>query len=324
MATSNKSTKAKTKTTKTVAKGKKPAAKKSLAVKPKSTKAAAASPKPRSVKKSVAAKLVTKKPANKPKAKLTDNQLLRRLNWLSALVHLAGAVLVGVFMGPYVQQMFVGLMARDELASANETVFVPAIHHLYDVQLRWVVIAILVAGAIVPLIQLRQQKQYEQRIKARTNPLRWADKAIVSAAMLSVVAVLSGVQDFATVKVVGGLILTTALLGWLSERQNMDPKAKPDYSAFAISLVTGSLPWLIILGMAFATPVWGAIRYTWYVYALYAAVFVGSVAYAVNGYNYVRRFRNWTNYAVVERNYIIIDVVTRLSFAIILIVGLPK
>src|SRR5690606_22516050 len=117
-------------------------------------------------------------------------------------------------------------------------------------------------------------------------------------------------------------ILVTAILGWLSERQNADPKAKPDYSAFGISLITGVLPWMVILAYAFATPIWGAIRYPWFVYALYAAVFVGSAAYAINGYNYVRRFRNWTSYAVVERNYIIIDVVTRLSFAVILIVGL--
>lgn len=239
-------------------------------------------------------------------------------------MHITGAALVGFLMGTYVQQVFVGLVARDELASANETVFVPAIHHLYDVQLRWVILAVLLVGAIVPLLQLRQQQRYEQRLKARTNPLRWADKAIVSAAMLTVVAALSGVQDFATLKVVGGLILVTAILGWLGERQNADPKAKPDYSAFGISLITGVLPWVIILAYAFATPIWSAIRYPWFVYALYAAVFVGSAAYAINGYNYVRRFRNWTNYAIVERNYIIIDVATRLSFAVILIVGLSK
>jgi hypothetical protein len=331
MATSNKSTKAKTKTPK-----KSVAARKSTATKkpaPKkatnAAKASAAATKSKSIKatKSTKSKAATKANTKKPvvkKAKLTDIQLLSRLNALSAVVHLVGAVLVALLMGTYVQQVFANYVARDELASGSETVFVPAIHHLYDVQLKWIVVAILVAGAIVPLIQLRRRTRYEQQVKARANALRWADKAIVSGTMLTVVAAVSGVQDFMTLKVVGGLIVVTAMLGWLSERQNHDSKARPDYSAFGISLVTGALPWLIILGLAFATPVWGAIRYSWFVYALYAAVFVGSAAYAINGYNYVRRFRNWTNYVVVERNFIIIDIVTRLAFAGILIVGLAK
>jgi hypothetical protein len=330
MATTNKSTKAKTKTTKSPAIARKTTAAKQAATQ-KVTKATAATTKNKTVKAAKTTKQVkarantkiTKSPTRK-KSPLTDNQILRRLNGLSVFVHLAGAALAAVLMGTYVQQMFASYVARDELASANETVFVPAIYHLYDVQLRWIVVAVLVAGAIVPLIQLRRRKQYEQQVTSRSNALRWADKAIVSGAMLTVVAALSGVQDFMTLKVVGGLIVVTAMLGWLSERQNVNPKAKPDYSAFAISLFTGSLPWLIVLGMAFATPIWGAIRFPWFVYALYAAVFVASAAYAVNGYNYVRRFRNWTNYAVVERNYILIDIFARLSFAVILIVGLSK
>jgi len=271
-----------------------------------------------------ASRAATTKKTSAKKTKLTDNQMLRRLNWLSLCVHLLGALIAALLMSSYVQQVFAGFVARDELASVNDTVFVPAIHHLYDVQLMWLVVAVLLLGAIMPLVQLRQRGRYEQRIKQRANPLRWADKAIVSGAMLSVVAALSGVQDFMTLKVIGGLIVVTAMLGWLSERQNADPKAKPDYSAFGISLVSGALPWLIILGYAFATPLWGMIRYPWYVYALHAVVFIGSAAYAINGYNYVRRFRNWVNYAVVERNYLIIDVATRLSFAIVLIVGFSK
>lgn len=269
----------------------------------------------------MAQKAAAKKPA---KTKLTDVQLLRRLNGLSAFVHVAGAVAAGVLMGHYLQQVVTGLVVRDELASGKETVFVPAIHHLYDANLRWCIVVLLVVGAILPLIQLRRRASYEALVKARRNPLRWADKALMSGVMLTVVAMLSGVQDFMTLKVIGGLIVVTALLGWLSERQNAESKAEPDYSAFGISLLSGALPWLIILAHAFATPVWGMIRYPWYVYALYAAVFIGSAAYAINGYNYVRRFRNWTNYAVVERNYLIIDVLARGSFAIILIIGLAK
>lgn len=250
--------------------------------------------------------------------------MLRRLNGMSVFAHIAGAVGVGVLMGNYMQQLVTGLVVRDELASTRDTVFVPAVHHLYDANLRWCIVALLVVGTILPVLQLRRRASYEASLKARRNPLRWADKAIMSGVMLTIVAMLSGVQDFMTLKVIGGAIVVTALLGWLSERQNNDTKAVPDYSAFGISLLSGALPWLIIMAYAFATPIWGIIRYPWYVYALYAAVLVSSAAYAVNGYNYVRRFRHWTNYAIVERNYIIIDIFARVSFAVILIIGLAK
>lgn len=288
----------------------------------KTAKSAKAVKKPSVVQKAASQK--SKKTQKSAKARLTDTQILRRLNGVSALLHLAGAVAVGFLMGNYLQQVVTGLVVRDELASGQETVFVPAVHHLYDANLRWCIVALLVAGAILPLVQLRRRAVYESSVKARRNPLRWADKAIMSGVMLTVVAMLSGVQDFMTLKVVGGLIVVTALLGWLSERQNTDTKAAPDYSAFGISLLAGTLPWLIIMAHAFATPIWGMVRYPWYVYALYAAVFAASVAYAINGYNYIRRFRNWTNYAVVERNYVIIDIFARVSFAVILIVGLAK
>lgn len=316
MATTKKSTKAKTKTTK------RPSTKKSTSKQTSAKKPAAV----KSTKPTKSVKATVQKPAKvkKPRTKLTETQLLRRLNGVSAFVHLAGAVAVGILMGNYFQQIVTGLVVKDELASGQETVFVPAIHHLYDANLRWCLVVLLVAGAILPLIQLRRSAAYDLSVKARRNPLRWADKAIISGVMLTVVAMLSGVQDFMTLKVIGGLIVVTALLGWLSERQNADPKSKPDYSAFGISLLSGMLPWLIILGYAAATPIWGMIRSPWYVYALYAVVFASSAAYAINGYNYVRRFRNWTNYAVVERNYIVIDILARASFAVILIIGLSK
>lgn len=316
MATTKKSSKAKTKTTKRPS-TKKPATKRPTAKKPAAAKVA----KPT---KSVKAEAQKPAKAKSPRTKLTETQILRRLNGVSAFVHLAGAVAVGILMGNYFQQIVTGLVVKDELASGQETVFVPAIHHLYDANLRWCIVALLVAGAIMPLVQLRRSAAYDLSVKSRRNPLRWADKAIISGVILTIVAMFSGVQDFMTLKVIGGSIVVTALLGWLSERQNADAKAKPDYSAFGVSLVSGMLPWLIILGYAMATPIWGMIRSPWYVYALYGVVFASSAAYAINGYNYVRRFRNWTNYAVVERNYLIIDILARASFAVILIVGLAK
>ncbi len=321
MATTKKSPKAKTNTAKSKAAAKKAPAKKAISAKKVTTKSVSTKAK------KPAAKVSKTKVVNKPSAfrrAVKSPKLPQRLTQAHVFVSVAGAIAAVVLMATASVQIFTGLVVPDELASKSGTVFVPAIHHLYDLEVRWVLVVILLVSAIVPVVNLYKVKRYKQALKTRSNPLRWASTGIVSGAMLGVVAGLSGVQDFMTLKLVGGLIVVTAALGWLSERQNADPKAKPDYSAYGISLFTGALPWLIILAFAFGTPLWGMIRYPWYVYALYASVFITSALYAFNGYNYVRRFRNWTNYEVLERNYLIIDIVGRLSFAIILIVGLSK
>lgn len=329
MATTKKSPKAKTNTSKS----KKPASSKAVSKKATSkapsktsgkTSAARAGMRKTPSTSAKAAKPV--KPAKKPvpKAAKTPAQKLRLLNQISAVVHLAGAVAALLLMGKASVQIFTGFVARDELASTTNTVFVPAIHHLYDVQVRYAVVAILLLGAVVPLINTLKSARYQQAINTKSNPLRWLNIAVLSGLTLGAVAALAGVQDFMTLKLVGGLIAVTAALGWLSERQNSDVKLKPDYSAFGISLLSGALPWLLILAFAFGTPLWGMVRYPWYVYALFGTVFISSAAYAINGYNYVRRFRNWVDYQNVERNYVLIDMFARVSLLLILVIGLSK
>lgn len=321
MATTKKSPKAKTKTTKASTKtkntAKKPAGK---ASKTAATRAASAK-----AKQSVAKSAKVAKPAQKTTKlvkKATEASPLRKLHQLSAFLHVVGAVAAAVLMGSATLQFFTGLTTKDELASSTSTIFVPAIHHLYDLEIRWIVVTLLVLGAIMPLMRVFRQNRYQAVLKAKSNPLRWADKAILSGAMLMVVAALSGVEDVMTLKVIGGLIVVTAALGWLAERQNANPKASPDRAAYTISLLSGALPWLIILAYAFGTPLWGMVRYPWYVYALYVSVLISGIAYALNGSAYIRRLRS--SYEVVERNYLIIDIFARVSFAIILIVGFAK
>lgn len=326
MATTKKSPKAKTKTTTAKSTAKKPVAKTNKTASKAASKTAAARATTAKAKQSVSKTTKVTKPARATSSmkKSTGSSPLHRLHQLSAFLHVIGAVVAAVLMGGASLQFFTGLMTKDELASSASTVFVPAIHHMYDVEIRWVVVVLLALGAVMPLIRVFKRDRFQAVLKAKSNPLRWADKAVLSGAMVAVVAAISGVEDIMTLKVIGGLIVVTAALGWLAERQNADPKASPDKSAYFISLLSGALPWLIILAYAFGTPLWGMVRYPWYVYALYASVLVSSAAYAIASYNYVRRFRAWANYEVLERNYLIIDIFARVSFAAILIIGLAK
>ncbi len=309
MATTKKSTKAKIKTTK------KPTAK---------TARAARATKQTASAKSVSAKAV-KAPDRKTAAPRNRIRLLMQLNLIMAVLSVGLAVMAGLFMNQRSYQLFTGLLTRDELASKASTVFVPAIHSIYDIELRWAVVSIMVLSAILPLLfATRLRRRYQASLVNRVHLWRWIDMAVIGALMVETVALISGVQDLMTLKLVGGLVVVSGVLAWMAEKQNAAADASSGKGTYVLSIVTGALPWLLIGMYAVATPLYGMVRSSWFVYALYGTLLAGFVATAINLGNQLRAKGRMANYEVAERNYQLINILVRAAFAIILITGLIK
>ncbi len=304
MATTTKS-KAKKKTTK------KPASQASAKLSTKATKI---------TKASKSKKTTVLKAGSKSNAKPVTVKL-RNLNLLSGILGLALAAVAGFLMNGSSYQIFSGLLSKDALASKTETVFAPAVHAVFDLELRWAVVGILVVSAIIPLMAAtRQRKMYEDSLTKKVMLPRWIEMAIVSALMVEVIALLSGVQDVMTLKLIGGFMVVTALLGYLWEKQTL----KSDGSAkniYRLSLLTCILPWIVIASYAVNTHIYGMVRYPWYVYALYATTLIAYISYARNRMRYDRAN---INYETTEKSYLRTGIFAKVSFALILIVGLYK
>lgn len=305
MATTTKSTKAKTKTTK-----------------PKTTKTA--KPKTASAK---TQKTTTKKAVQKPAkasavSSVTSNGMLQKLYALSIAAYVAifGAALF--LMGQKSYQLSIGYWTRDELASKTSTVFAPATQGLIDVQMRWVVMAIAVVSIVMPVLYLTRLKSYHQKaMKNKVLPTRWLDMAIVGAIMLETVAIVSGVLDIGTLKLVGGLMIVTCILGWMAEKRTAEA-GRPATAKYYLSMLTGLLPWVLIAFYAIATPIYGAVRSPWYVYALYAVMLIGAGLIGNNQLKGLKGKGKQANYEVVEQNYATLSLLVRTAFAVVLIVGL--
>lgn len=288
--------------------------------------------------KSKAKRKTTKKPATKatkttkktvataaakaaPAKKSVITRQLNQLNFVSGAISLLLAALAGFFMTSASYQLFTGLLTKDELASTAGTVFVPAIHSVFNLELRWAVVGILVISSIVPLLAAtRNRKQYEVSLAKKVMLWRWIDMAVVSALMLEVIALLSGVQDIMTLKLIGALMVITCILGWCSEKRNVGAN-KPVWGNYILSLVTGVLPWLVIATYAVSTSVYGLVRYPWYVYALYGTTLVAFLGYSWNG---MRQLKALQDYEITERNYLQLSIFAKVAFAVILILGLYK
>jgi hypothetical protein len=247
---------------------------------------------------------------------------LRRILMMAAGLYVILAVAAGVLMSRATQELTVGYLTRDELVSRASTVFAPAMHVLYDLEIRWALVALLVISLVLPLLYLtKMERPYAARLRGRVIPWRWIDIAITSAVMLEIVALLAGVQDIVALKAIGGLAALAAVFGWLSERENENAPA-PLWGAYLGGVVSGLLAWILVGIALMAASFYGIVRLPWYVYALYGTLAVGFLLMHFNQSNQHKRIRNWKDYMAVERNYLLITTLTKAAFAVILIVGL--
>jgi hypothetical protein len=140
---------------------------------------------------------------------------------------------------------------------------------------------------------------------------------------VEIVALLSGITDIVVLKLLAGTMLLSALLGWLADRQNITAD-RVERSAFYLSGFASILPFAVIAVTAVATVLYGMIRSPWYVYALYAVLLLGFTDVMINqSFRYKRRGQ-WANAGFVERNYVLVGLVTKALFVGVLILGFMK
>lgn len=315
MATTKKSTQAKTKTTKKTA----TRTKTKVAAKAKT----AAAKTTRASKTTKAAKPVSATVVKNRKTTAITTKSIRKLHLVKALIAAALAVAAGLLMDSSSYALNIGYQAKDELLSltAGQTAFVQGSQPLMDVQVRWLVVAILGLSALFSLLAAtRLRTRYEANLANSVSPLRWLGMGVTSALIVETVALVSGVSDIFTLKLLAGLMLVTCALGWVTEKR-FKQAGRPIWSDFNISIVTGALPWILIGSYAVSTWVYGLIRYPWFVYAVMGAALIGFTLYCANQYKHLA---GWRNYLVIERNYVLLALVTQAAFAAILILGFQK
>lgn len=214
-------------------------------------------------------------------------------------------------------------MSSDSLLSIKQTVFVPAIRSLFDLNIS--IIASITLG-ITGMISLYRYSKYgnqaySRAIKREVNSLKWLDQAIGLGPILALVAVVAGSSDILALKVIVIALALSSYLGWLTEKQNAKSK-KSDYSAFIGSCLSLILPLVFIGGSLIFSWLYGVVRLPWYGYTLPGAITIGLAMLLVNQYLGIINWQAWKQYKFTERNYLLIDMATKLAFVVIVAIGL--
>lgn len=250
---------------------------------------------------------------------------IQRLHIVTAVIFTGLAVAAWFLMKPTSYPFVISHATKDELASQSTTVFAPAIHHIIDIDMRWAAVALMLIGVITALLALTYwRNEYTKQLNNRLSPLTWVSMGgILPALMFEIIAIFSGGQDVLYLKMMAALILLTGILGYMAERENRGAR-RPQWLNFWLLFGVGAVAWLALFIMMVGTSVYGMVRLPWFVYAMMGVLTVASLS-AVTNLWYELKNKSWAkDFTVVERNYLIINLLAKGIFVTLLIIGLKK
>lgn len=278
------------------------------------------------------AKRTTSKSVNKPKiavkksVKRVSDRLkqIRMLHIVNLLMSTVLAVYAGLSMTATRYSVEVPYLAKDELTSSTDTTLVPASRVLFDIDIRWLLIGALgLAGIYSLLVLTRWKSSYELALKGRIYLWRWVSLALSGALVVSILALILGLTSIVTIKLLAAMVIIASAANWLAERQN-EKSTTLVWSAFATGLFASTVVGGIMLATLLATNIYGMVNLPWYTYAATATAALGCLLTGLTAYLQHRRYNLFADYVFVEQSYVLIGLLTRVSFAVVLILGMQS
>ncbi|HEX5456049.1 MAG TPA: hypothetical protein VFW77_01650 [Candidatus Saccharimonadales bacterium] len=268
------------------------------------------------------AKSVSKQaPAAKNNEGMVTLEKLYKFNLFSTIVNLAFAVLSVLFVSRNTVDFTLAHATKDALSGSSA--MGPAYKILATVEIRYLMAFIFVLGAIFSLLlATKLRKNYEAGVKGSAAGWRWASMGITLGLILELATILGGIGDIFTLKLVGTLTFTAAILAWLNEKQNKGTKKQ--YAVFALGVFTGFAAWVPLAGSLLGTALYGAANFSWYVYTLAVLVLIGSLSIGLNQYRHARDGVTAKGYLQLEGKYLSTDFLVKLAVFAVLLIALHK
>lgn len=199
---------------------------------------------------------------------------------------------------------------------AEKVTLVPATHHLFDINLAWLVAAFFFMSATAHcLLATVYRKRYESELRQGMNRLRWIEYSVSASTMMVAIGLLSGIYDLSTLIMIFALDLIMNLLGLAMEVYNQGKRNAPNWLAYGIGCIAGVVPWIVFAIYVFGANVYGAGNIPTFVYWIYASIFVFFNSFAINMYLQYKRVGKWADYLYGERMYMILSLVAKTLLA---------
>lgn len=245
--------------------------------------------------------------------------LLLKLYSGVGVAYLALAVITIFIMGGATFPLNTTFWTSNDLASQTSTVFAIATRNLNYVAFKWSLVFLLVFSLILPVLFVVMNLEGEQKRALRQlNLMRWIDWNVSGTIMLLVVSALVGVQDLMTFVLIAGL----SVISYLLIRNSLGADKSQYRINCVLGKISGLLPYLLILIYIAGTFIFGEVRSPWFVYVLLGVSVINIVVMLLS-----HRFKNFLNANKLsnlkqEQIYLSIISLIKVSFSVVLILGL--
>ena len=245
----------------------------------------------------------------------TTRKSLFKLNGVAMVLHAFQAVLMLVLVAGL--NTDASYPIRVLYLTFNEATqsLVPASKDIFTINFAWLVASFLFMSAIAHMIVLTvYHRRYIDELQKGVNRARWIEYSISASTMMVAIALLSGMNDLASLLMIFGLVAVMNLCGLVMELVNQGRK-KVSWVVYWVGCIAGIIPWI-----AFGIYVWAANAYSTngvpgFVYGIYASIFVFFNCFAINMYLQYKKIGPWKDYLFGEKVYIWLSLIAKSALA---------
>lgn len=226
------------------------------------------------------------------------------------------AILLLILSRSYSLPVTTNYLTTDTLASqaADKTVWAPATHYLFDINLIYLVIAILLVGVFTHgFVASVYRKRYEADLKKGLNKVRWLTHILGGGLVLITIALINGISDFSTLLAIFAMSEILGLFGLLVEsRKELSQHPRVIGKITFVAFIT---PWLITAFYLFGAQIFGDRSLPAHVYWLDGTIFLLFAAKLVNNYLHSRKYKRWADYLYMEKTYLVLSFLLKSAIA---------
>ena len=250
--------------------------------------------------------------------------LLSRLNMTLAVVYAAQAVAILILGKAVTLPVVSHYLTTDTLASqaAGHKVLALAVRHLFDIDIRYLIVAFLAVSAVIQLlIATVGRKSYEDNLQKHVNPLRWLDFGISTGIMFLLIGLLNGIYDASSLMMIFVLVVLLYFMAYLGESKISKLRDRMQI-LLAISLA-GVAVWFTVAVYLKSALFYGA-GLSHYVYWLDGSILVITFCLAINKLQSFRAKGKWADYLFSERLFMFLSFVAKTGLTWLVFAGFLK
>jgi hypothetical protein len=254
----------------------------------------------------------------------TAESLKKWNTWVAVLLGLQ-ALAILLLTANKTYPVNVSYLTLDSLQSTTSgtQVLVPAVHHLFELNMARLVAAFLLIPALVHVSMATWYRlRYETDLANGMNRMRWFEYAISGGLMFVAIAALVGMSDLVSLGLGFALAAVTCLLGYVMETHNpFKKRAAATWTSYVVGATAGGLAWAGITVTLLASSLLGSGNMPAVAYWVYGASLVLFGAFAVNLYLQYKNSGPWSNYRYSEWVYLVLGFVTKSLLAWLIFAG---